>query len=282
MAEIARVSELKPYQGPEHRSFQLGQGPGGVLLIHGFPGTPAEVRGIGKALAENGWHARGPLLPGFGPDIVSLADKRREDWLKAVGAEWGALRADHDPCVLIGFSMGGALALHLAQHFPPDRLVLIAPFWRLPGLLPRLVPVLKLVLPEMKPFKDADFDAPEVQAGFQRLLPDVDLDDPEVRDYLQEEITLPLSVIDEVFRLGAEAHRLARTVSVPTLVIQGRDDQMARPELTRKLVERLRDGKLDGRMIYREIGGPHELIHEGSEQQAEVIELIFDFLNEKL
>jgi carboxylesterase len=249
------------------------------LLIHGFPGTPAEVRGIGAALAGNGWHARGPLLPGFGPDIVTLADKRRTDWLEAVGAEWGALLAEHDPCVLVGFSMGGALALNLAQRYPPDRLVLIAPFWRLPGLLPRLVPVLKLVMPEMRPFKDADFDAPEVQAGFQRLLPDVDLDDPQVRDYLREELTLPLSVIDEVFRLGAEAHRLARTVSVPTLVIQGRDDQMARPELTRKLVERLGDGPADGQVVYREIGGPHELIHEGSEQQAEVIELITDFLN---
>jgi carboxylesterase len=271
------VGDLKPYQNPEHQPFQFGEGPGGVLLIHGFPGTPAEVRGIGQALAANGWHARGPLLPGFGPDIVNLAEKRREEWLEAVGAEWGALLADHDPCVLIGFSMGGALTLHLAQRFPPDRLVLIAPFWRLPGLLPRLVPVLKLVMPEMRPFKDADFDAPEVQAGFQRLLPDVELDDPEVRGYLQEEITLPLSVIDEVFRLGAEAHRLAKAVSVPTLVIQGRNDQMVRPELTRKLVERLGDGQV----IYREIGGPHELIHEGSEQQAEVIELIIDFLKKK-
>jgi carboxylesterase len=251
---------------------------GGALLIHGFPGTPAEVRGIGKALAENGWHARAPLLPGFGTDIVNLAEKRRKDWLEAVGAEWGALLADHDPCVLIGFSMGGALALHLAQRHPPDRLVLVAPFWRLPGVLPRLVPVLKRVLPEMRPFKNADFDTPEVQAGFQRLLPDVDLDDPEVRRYLQEEITLPLSVIDEVFRLGAEAHRLAKSISARSLVIQGLDDQMVRPKLTRKLVERLGGGSANGQVIYREIGGPHELIHQSSEQQAEVIELITNFL----
>ena len=149
---MAELPDLKPYQSPEHQSFQLGEGPGGVLLIHGFPGTPAEVRGIGQALAENGWHARGTLLPGFGPDIVNLAEKRREDWLRAVGTEWDALRADHDPCVLIGFSMGGALALHLAERLPPDKLVLIAPFWRLPGFLPRLVPILKLVMPVMRPF----------------------------------------------------------------------------------------------------------------------------------
>jgi carboxylesterase len=271
------VGDLKPYQSPEHQPFQLGEGPGGVLLIHGFPGTPAEVRGIGQALAANGWHARGPLLPGFGPDIVNLAEKGRYDWLGAVGAEWEALRADYYPCVLIGFSMGGALALQLAENLPPDKLVLIAPFWRLPGFLPRLVPILKLVMPVMRPFKDADFSDLEVRAGLERFIPDVDLDDPEVQAYLQEEVSLPLAVIDEVFRLGAEAHRLAKAVSVPTLVIQGRDDQMVRPQLTRKLVERLGDGPV----IYREIGGPHELIHEHSEQQAEVIELIIDFLNEK-
>jgi carboxylesterase len=279
VASAVTLEELKAYQGPEHQPFRMGQGPGGVLLIHGFPGTPAEVRGIGKALAKNGWHARAPLLPGFGPDIVNLAEKRREDWLESVGAEWSSLLVDYEPCVLIGFSMGGALALHLAQRYPPDRLVLVAPFWRLPGVLPRLVPLLKRVLPEMRPFKNADFDTPELQAGFRRLLPDVDLDDPEVREYLQEEVTLPLSLIDEVFRLGAEAHRLAKTISARSLVIQGLDDQMVRPELTRKLVERLRDGQLDGQVTYREIGGPHELIHEGSEQQAEVIELISDFLN---
>ena len=271
------VGDLKPYQDPEHQPFKFGEGPGGVLLIHGFPGTPAEVRGIGQALAEDGWHARGPLLPGFGPDIVNLAEKRRDDWLEAVGGEWEALRADHYPCVLIGFSMGAALALRLAECLPPDRLVLIAPFWRLPGFLPRLVPVLKLVMPVMRPFKDADFSDLEVRAGFDRLMPGIDLEDPEAQAYIREEITLPLAVIDEVLRLGGEAYRTANSVSSPTLVIQGRDDQMVHPDLTHRLVRRM--GGAD--VIYREIAGDHELIHEHSEQKTIVTGLILDFLKEE-
>jgi carboxylesterase len=271
---MTQIPDLKPYPGPEHQAFEFGKGPGGALLIHGFPGTPAEVRGIGTALAKNGWHTRGPLLPGFGPDIVNLAEKRREDWLRAVEAEWVTLNADYDPCVLIGFSMGGALALHLAERLPPDKLVLIAPFYHLPGFLPKLAPILKMVMPVIRPFKDADFSNLEVRAGFKRLMPGVDLDDSEVQAYLREEITLPTVVIDEVLRLGGEAYRIAGYVSAPTLVIQGNDDQTVRPDLTRKLVKRMRSANV----IYRGIDGDHELIHEHSGQKTIVTELIVDFL----
>ncbi len=248
------------------------------MLIHGFPGTPAEMRGIGQALAGNGWHACGPLLPGFGPDIVNLAKSRRKDWLQAVEAEWEVLRRAHDTCVLLGYSMGCALALHLARYTPPDKLVLIAPFWRLPGFLPRLVPILKLVMPEMRPFKNADFEASDFRAGFERLMPEADLDDPEVQAFIRDKITLPMAVIHEVLRLGAESYRLARSVSVPTLVIQGRNDPMVRPYLTRKLASRLGMEAV----TYHEIPGGHELIHEHSEQKTTVIELVTDFVGGKL
>ncbi len=170
--------------------------------------------------------------------------------------------------------MGGALALQVAELLPPDKLVLIAPFWRLPGFLPRLVPILKLAIPVIRPFKDADFSNSEARAYFERLMPGVDLDDPEVQAYLREEITLPTAVVDEVLRLGGEAYRAARYVSTPTLVIQGNHDQTVRPDLTRKLVKRMRTGNV----IYREIDGDHELVHEHSEQKTIVTELIVDFL----
>lgn len=263
-----------PYSGPEHQPFQFGEGPGGALLIHGFPGTPAEVRGIGQALSHDGWQTRGPLLPGFGPDIVNLAHTRREDWLRAVRQEWGALRARHATHLLVGYSMGAALALHLAHEAPPDKLVLIAPFWRLPGLLPRLVPLLRLVIPEMRPFKDADFDAPEFRANLQRVMPEADLDDPQVQAYVREEITLPLAVIHDVFRLGGQAYRLAGSISVPTLVIQGREDALAQPALTRKLARRLGSEWVS----YHELSGGHELIQVHAEQSTQVSELILEYV----
>jgi carboxylesterase len=263
-----------PYSGPEHQPFQFGEGPGGALLIHGFPGTPAEVRGLGQTLSHNGWQTRGPLLPGFGPDIMNLAYTRREDWLGAVRQEWAVLRARHTTRLLVGYSMGAALALHLAHEAPPDKLVLIAPFWRLPGLLPKLVPLLRLVIPEMRPFKNADFDVPEFRTDLQRVMPEADLDDPQVQAYIREEITLPLAVIHDVFRLGSQAYRLARSISVPTLVIQGGEDALARPELTRKLAQRLGSEWVS----YHELSGGHELIQAHAEQSTHVSELILEYV----
>jgi alpha-beta hydrolase superfamily lysophospholipase len=78
-------------------------------------------------------------------------------------------------------------------------------------------------------------------------------------------------------RLGQEAHRLARSVAAPTLVIQGSDDQMVRPDLTQKLARRLSSDA----MSYREIPGDHELIHEHSRQKTVVSDMILDFLGDE-
>lgn len=65
---------LQPYNTPEHRPFTLGEGAGAALLIHGFPGTPAEVRPLAQALSERGWKVRAPLLPGFGTESQLAAE----------------------------------------------------------------------------------------------------------------------------------------------------------------------------------------------------------------
>ena len=61
-------------RGPEHETFTLPGGRPAALLLHGFLGTPAEMRGLGEALHEQGWTVYAPLLPGFGSDIETLTD----------------------------------------------------------------------------------------------------------------------------------------------------------------------------------------------------------------
>ena len=96
-------TQIAAFQGEEHQAFMLSGGRPAALLIHGFPGSPAEMRPVGEALHNAGWTTQGLLLPGFGPDIASLERRRLEDWQAAVAKAMARLRQDHPG----GFSPGG-------------------------------------------------------------------------------------------------------------------------------------------------------------------------------
>ncbi len=49
---------FNPFNGPEHADFTIPGGDPAALLVHGFPGTPAEMRPLAEALNERGWTAR--------------------------------------------------------------------------------------------------------------------------------------------------------------------------------------------------------------------------------
>ncbi len=90
--------------------------PVGVLLVHGFTGSPAALRPLGAALAARGRSVRVPLLPGHGTSWQDANGTGWPDWYAAVEASFDELRAGCRSVVVGGLSMGGALALRLAQH----------------------------------------------------------------------------------------------------------------------------------------------------------------------
>jgi carboxylesterase len=243
------------FSEPEHRPFEMGAGPAGALLIHGFMGTPAEMRPLAERLIAAGLSVRGPLLPGFGPDVPRLAQMDRGQWLATAAADWAEVLAAHEQAVLIGFSMGAAVALHLAAVNPPDALILIAPFWRAGGWQFGLLPLLRHVVPSIAPFEKADFSDPDVRRQMATMAPGVDLEDEATQQFLREEVRLPLSVLDELRRLGKEAIETAPSIQVPTLVIQGQQDAVVDPRHTKQLVDRL------PRVTYRPIPGDHSFMH---------------------
>ncbi len=102
--------------------------PTGVLLIHGFTATTAEVRLIGKKLRNDGFTTAAPLLPGHGtrPDDLNKATWRM--WLGKVKEFYEQLARDCDRVFVIGESMGALLAIELAaQHPEIEGLMLFAP-----------------------------------------------------------------------------------------------------------------------------------------------------------
>jgi len=263
------------FAGEEHKSFVWQGRRHAALLIHGFPGTPAEMHPLAMALHERGWTVSAPLLPGFGTDIENLPVRTIKDWKRTVESALRELTASHEHIIIAGNSMGGALSIDLAARHQIHGLVLFAPFWHLDHILWRLLPVLRHIVPTFKPFRlfKPDFSDPEVQAGITRFLGDVDFSDPEVRKNILE-FSVKVSIFDNIRQAGELGYAQATNISVPTLVIQGLQDELVQPVLTRQLITRLK-----GPVEYMEVEGDHVLIGEHNAVWPNIVRNIMQFLH---
>lgn len=127
-----------------------------ALILHGFSDTPQTVAGLAAYLsATRGWSVRAPLLPGHGRTLVEFDRTSADAWRDAVEREYVLLRATYPTVVLIGLSMGGALATLLAARDPQlPALVLLAPYLTPPARAERLAPlagVIALAIPYLAP-----------------------------------------------------------------------------------------------------------------------------------
>lgn len=91
--------------------FLLSGGRIGCLLMHGFTGTPAEMRPLGVHLNEQGYTVLGIRLFGHATQLDDMIRARRRDWLADVESGLSMLRGMCDKVVAAGLSMGGLLAL---------------------------------------------------------------------------------------------------------------------------------------------------------------------------
>jgi len=97
-------------------AFAAQGGPTGILLCHGFTGSPASMRPWAEYLASAGFTVRLPLLPGHGTTFRELAGTTWQDWYGALLTAVRELQACCDRIFVFGLSMGGTLALRLAQE----------------------------------------------------------------------------------------------------------------------------------------------------------------------
>lgn len=230
-----------PYSAPEHSGLNWPAGPAHALLIHGFPGTPAEMQPVARLLHERGWSVHAPLLPGFGPQIESMGSYGYREWLAAVQSELTDAQARYETVLIGGLSMGAALATVAATKatHPPAGLLLFAPFWRIEQrLLDATYPLARLVLRKIQPFKNADFSSAEMRRSLAYVYDDDTIDNPAMQEQLRQ-LALPTSLLGAVRRAGKQGYRAAPRVQSPTLIIQGTRDEVARPALTQKLAARI-------------------------------------------
>jgi carboxylesterase len=103
---------------PGAEPYHASGGTAGVLVLHGFTGTPQSMRGLAEAFAAAGFTVELPLLPGHGTSPEDLAETGWDDWARAAEEALTDLRGRCGTVAVVGLSVGGALALHLAQEHP--------------------------------------------------------------------------------------------------------------------------------------------------------------------
>jgi carboxylesterase len=105
-----------------------------VLLVHGFTGTPYEMRYLGERLSARGVRVRGVKLAGHAgaPEDLGLAGY--DNWYESVVHGLEELRQFGEPNVVVGLSMGAVLAARVAadQREAVAGLVMLAPAFFLP------------------------------------------------------------------------------------------------------------------------------------------------------
>jgi carboxylesterase len=266
------------FQGEEHLPFHwTGEGAAAALLVHGFPGTPAEMRPLGRSLHAEGWTVQGLLLPGFGHEIASLGERSYPEWITAIENELDQLRRTHSEVLLIGFSMGAALALTVAAQERPDvtpagGLVLLAPFWELGTGWQRLAwPLLRRLVRQVSPFAKADLRDPLLRRQLSKFIPDADFEDPATIAFIRT-IQLPFRTLDQLRELGLATYRTAPNLRLPTLVVQGEEDAIVSPGGTRRLIRRFATPP-----DYHEIGADHQLVEPEGKTWPQVEELVLTF-----
>lgn len=234
----------------EGNAFTWEGGPTGVLLIHGFTATSAEIRPLGRVLHEHGYTVAGPLLPGHFTRPEDLNRVRWQDWVATAEAAYAQIACRCTRVIVGGESTGGLLTLYLASEHPEIAAVMAyAPALRLNF---RLIDYLKLYL--AAPFipyiahsasplaaKKARPGSTGSAATGEDAAGDPGSDGQNPSDMLWQGYTVrPLKGAIQLLRLQKQIYpRLAR-IQQPVLVVQGRLDSTVHPSVPETILTRVR------------------------------------------
>jgi carboxylesterase len=151
--------------------YELGTGDDACLLLHGFTGSPWDMKPLGESLAARGYYVRAIRLPGHGSTPEALGSVSYRDWEQAAEDALVSL-SNFRQIYVAGLSMGALLGLVLASRHPErvHGLALMAPAMRFQNAAMRMarrlrrLPVLELAVPFIKK-TGTDLSDPEERAS---------------------------------------------------------------------------------------------------------------------
>ncbi|WP_428912285.1 alpha/beta hydrolase [Niallia sp. Krafla_26] len=192
----------------------------GVLISHGFMGTPQSMRFIGEELARYGYTVLGVRLKGHGTHYQDLETCTHEEWFESLENGYHELKKQCKRIFVIGQSMGGTLTLKLAHKYPEIKgIALINP---------------ALDVPMYENFKDA------TQPRF------VMEGKPDIHMKNVDEITYeyaPIKSIQELQKVMETTPALLSSIQCPVLGINSAMDHVVPPRYTDYIIDHIGSDK---------------------------------------
>jgi carboxylesterase len=196
---------------PGAEPFHADGGPVGVLLCHGFTGTPQSMRPWAEHLAAAGLTVALPRLPGHGTTVAEANMTHWEDWYAELDRHLRQLGDRCSQVFVMGLSMGGTLAIRLAEEHGDAiaGLVLVNP-----SLLTKrpdrfLLPVLRWLLPTWQGIASDIKKEGVTELAYDRV---------------------PLKAAYQLSRLWVTTRSDLNRVTQPLLVFRSRDDHVVEPD----------------------------------------------------
>lgn len=202
----------------------------GCLLIHGFTGTPQNVRPLADYLARRGLAVSVPRMPGHGTTAEDLDRTGPDEWLAAAERALGELRERCTTVFVAGISLGGTLTLELARRHPD-----------LPGIVVMAAPVLPLEAMEgLVKDPGRPFSVPAPWSAVGVLTEDVGVGGIA---YLE----MPLGALERGMGLMTRVREGLAEITMPALLVYGDADQIVDKANGPFVLERL--GSTDKRLL---------------------------------
>lgn len=217
---------------PETQPFFFKGGPVGVLVSHGFTGSPQSMRYLGEQLArQGGFTVAGPRLKGHGTRPEEMAVSTAEEWIRSLDDALEELRQHCSSIFITGLSMGGTLTLYMAAMHP--------------DVIRGALPVNAAVFINSPDLAGLAFmkDAPAVVPGVGS-----DIKQPGVIELAYP--VVPVPAIRQIYGLMAVTRELLPRVVCPLLVFQSCDDHVVPPPNGDEIM--LRAGSREKRLVWLE------------------------------
>ncbi|WP_087971993.1 alpha/beta hydrolase [Oceanobacillus rekensis] len=197
--------------------FHIKRGDTGVLISHGFMGSPQSMRYIGQKLANYGYSVLAPRLEGHGTHYFDLENCNHQQWFESLERGYQELKQHCTTIFVMGQSMGGTLALWLAEKYQDmEGVILINP---------------ALTIPTYENLKG------EIGPRFlDEGMPDIKAKDVHETTYSK----VPIRAIHELQALMEETPQRLHAINSPILCLKSKVDHVVPPENTDYIIENIR------------------------------------------